>query len=982
LIILTKPDMNYLNQKIRALALLGIMTTLIVGQTFPVRAVYSQDKKPQFPSRTGHVNDFAAVLDTATKQRIENTLLNLRQRTGLQFVIATIRSAGDQDIFDYSQQMADDWDVGASASKQKSLLLVIAADTGKFFTQPSKSVKGDIPDGLVGEMGRRMRLQFEAQEFNDGLAVGIRHFVNVLAERKGLSLVGIDQPPVEGAPEAPAENQPVGAETKPQQPAETPKSVASDTPQPSESPTPASSESAAQLSSRPRVVATPTPEPPETNIPAPTPTPQSPEANSPAPTPTPPLPEVNSPVPTPTPEPIQANSPALTPTPQPVETKVPQPSESGSTQPAESPAKSPAAPRKSTAGSDDAEIVDLTQTLPADQRIDALKSFLETHPQSAQRTRAIELIIVARATLGDRKLQAGDVAGGIEQFRQAIAESPAEMSDNLYNDVISRFPLNLIFRGQRAAALESARSIEALVRVNPKRLLALASFYLAIEDVGEATRIAEFAVKMAPEMAAAHQALGSARHIALQLDEAAAEYARALELDPKLSTARRSLADLKRAAGNSQEAVALYREQLQIDPKDNPARTGLILSLFDLGKKDEAETELASALKEDTENVPLLTGVAYWHAAHNEPARALELAQRAVQIEPRYTWAQIAMARALIANKRPLEAERALRFVRQHGKFPTLDYELANVLASMGLYEEAAEELARSFTLKNGEIETRLAGRLASRAANFTDLLARERRASIFQATAADTEANAKMLKGLLAFNAAMNAQTVNQAEAVTAGQEFVGGEDPMRTFRHVYVAGRLLQKRIALPTVVELSEAAMRGVEAALDTPAATVAVQADDLRDIRALAIAAGGTPAGPDAPRTALSALLRGRIEDLTGWALFNQDKKEDAITHLRLAVGVLPERTPLWRSALWHLGAALEADGKQQQALLYYMKSYVTGLPDPIRRAIIESLYRRANGSLEGLDEKIGPSSSAPSPVPPSTPAATPKPSSRL
>ena len=950
------------------------MTALVVGQVFLLPTVFSREQKPRFPSQTGQVNDFAGVLDNATKQRIENTLLNLRQRAGFEFVVATVKSAGDQDIFDYSQQMAEDWDLGASASKRKSLLLVIAADTGKFFTHASKSVKGDLPDGLVGEMGRRMRLQFEAGEFNDGLSAGVRHLVEVLAERKGLSLAGIDQPPVEVATAPAIDNLARAAETKAPPPSEV-LSAAPTTPQALESPTPISSEGPAHLASRPRIAASPTPQPE-----APTSTPTPTEVNMPVAAPTP-L-EVSDPTPSPTPL-SEVTSPAPSPTPPVIEAPAPEPVEAKTLpaevkEPAESSPRSPATARKSVAGTGDVEIVDETQTKPPEERITLLKAFLQSHPQSDQRTRAIELIIVARATIGDRKLQTGDVGGGLEQFKQAIAESPADMSDNLYNDVISKFPLNLIFRGQRAAALESARSIEALVRLNPKRLLALASFYLAIEDVGEAARLAEFAIKMAPELAAAHQALGSARHIALQLDEAAAEYARALELDPKLSIARRSLADLKRAAGNSQEALGLYREQLQIDPKDSAARNGLILSLFDLGQKTEAEAELASSLKENAQNVPLLTGLSYWHAAHNEPARALEFAVKAVQIEPRYTWAQIAMARALIANRRPLEAERSLRFVRQYGRFPTLDYELANVLAAMGLYEEAADELSRAFTLKNGEIEARLAGRLAARAGNFTELLARERRASIFQATAADTEANAKMLKGLLAFTAAMNAETVNEAEAVAAGHEFVGGEDPMRTYRQVYVASRLLKKRIALATVLELGEAAMRGVEAALNTPAATVAVQADDLRNIRTRAIGGGNTPAVPDAPRTALSALLRGHIEDVTGWALFYQDKRPEAITHLRLAVGVLPEGTPLWREAQWHLGAALEADGKQQQALLYYMKSYVTGLPDPIRRAIVESLYRKVNGSLEGLDEKIGPSPNAPSPAPRSAPAATPKP----
>ena len=153
---------------------------------------------------------------------------------------------------------------------------------------------------------------------------------------------------------------------------------------------------------------------------------------------------------------------------------------------------------------------------------------------------------------------------------------------------------------------------------------------------------------------------------------------------------------------------------------------------------------------------------------------------------------------------------------------------------------------------------------------------------------------------------------------------------------------------------------------------PAATVAVQPEELGDARARALAQGGTPDVPDAPRTALSGLLRGRIEDLAGLALFNLDKPADAAIRLRRAVTTATEGTPLWRSSMWHLGAALEANGKHDQALLYYIKSYVNGPPDPARRSIIESVYKKVNGTLDGLDDKIGPgfaaASASPSPTP--------------
>jgi tetratricopeptide (TPR) repeat protein len=639
--------------------------------------------------------------------------------------------------------------------------------------------------------------------------------------------------------------------------------------------------------------------------------------------------------------------------------------------------------------------------LAPEERIQKLKAFIEAHPRSSLKTRATELITSARAALGDARLQAGDVQGGIEQFRTAITESPASMSDKLFAEVVSQIPVNLFVRGQREAALEAARLVEAKVAGDGRRLLAIAAFYLRIEEPDEAARISQEIIKAQPEMAEAHQALGAARHVGLRLDDAIAEYRRALELNPKAAGVRRSLADLLRAEGKAEEALALYREQLAENANDKVARAGVVLSLFDLSKREEAERELEAALKDDPRNLALLVGAAYWYAAHTEPARALELSRRALEIEPRYTWAQIALARSLIAARQPLEAERALRFARQFGRFPTLDYEFATALAAAGLYDEAAEQLAQSFTIRDGQIETQLAGRMRARASSFIELLAPERRAGIFQNGSADTEANARMLKGLLAFvseteGAARGAASIKEAETISAAKDFTAGEDPMRAYRQLYVATRLLRIGAGLQTALEMTEAATSGVEAALDVPIAAIAIQAEELRPIYARAAATDKTLATTPTPRNVLSNIMRGRIEDLTGWALFNQDKSAEAVTHLRRAASVMPENTPWWRTTQWHLGAALEASGNRDEALAAYIRSYRSGPPDPARRVVIEALYRKINGSLNGLDEKIGasaavatiagndnamtaaslpPATSAPSSAAPSTSAET-------
>src|SRR6185436_13529179 len=186
--------------------------------------------------------------------------------------------------------------------------------------------------------------------------------------------------------------------------------------------------------------------------------------------------------------------------------------------------------------------------------------------------------------------------------------------------------------------------------------------------------------------------------------------------------------------------------------------------------------------------------------------------------------------------KRPLDAERSLRYARQFGKFPTLTYELANVLASMGLYEEAAEVLRESFTIKDDQIQAYLAGHLQVSEASFLDLLAPERRAAIYQPTSADSAANAKTMKALLAFNTAIapaEGQKIDESAAVAAAKDFAAGSDSMRSFRQIYAASRLVRNAVGIKTALELIAEARRSTTEALKVPGVTLAVQADEFRD-----------------------------------------------------------------------------------------------------------------------------------------------------
>lgn len=603
------------------------------------------------------------------------------------------------------------------------------------------------------------------------------------------------------------------------------------------------------------------------------------------------------------------------------------------------------------------------------ERIAALLKFNEKFPKSSERNRALELIASARAALGDEKLRSGEKESGIEFFTLAVREAPQPLSDKFFTDIIIQIPNSLLFRGERAAAGEIARLIGEKVDGNAQQMLTLATFYLGTENAFEMRRLTEKALVLEPNLPAAYQTLGIVNRLDFQLEESANAYAKALELAPNSNVSKRSLAEMKRATGKPAEAAALYREVLAKDENDGAAQTGLILALFDADKKSEAENALSDSLARNPNNLFLLVGAAYWYAAHNDGARAVELAEKAVAVEPRYTWARIALARGLMQQKRLLEAEKALLAARQFGDFPTLEYELAAARLQAGFYREAAEGLQKKFVVKDGSITALLGGRVNREAKNFTELLAAERRASIFQPAAADDADTADKLKSLLDFS--LKLENSDGETTSGAADEFVKGDDQMKLHRQLYAANQLLEKRKSLAKVLELTKAAVGGVDAALNAPNPAAAVLADELYQSRRIAIARNELIIVPEVSRQMLSNILRGRIEDITGWTLFQESKSSEAVTRLKRAVSILPEKSSWWRNSMWRLGSAQESAGNQKEALDSYLKSYARDEGDAIKYTIIESVYQKVNGSTDGLEAQIGakPALSKPNFLPP-------------
>jgi len=149
------------------------------------------------------VNDFAGKLTPATKQQLETLLTNFKDRSGgIEVSVVTIpfEQLGDYPIEDYSIGLARKWGIGAGSDKNGLLLLIAIRPpdsqgrySGATRLEVSRHLEGDIPDGLAGALITRMRDDFRGGRFDQATTTGVQTILATLANRRGISMDGIDQ---------------------------------------------------------------------------------------------------------------------------------------------------------------------------------------------------------------------------------------------------------------------------------------------------------------------------------------------------------------------------------------------------------------------------------------------------------------------------------------------------------------------------------------------------------------------------------------------------------------------------------------------------------------------------------------------------------------------------------------------------------------------------------------------------------------------
>ena len=134
-----------------------------------------------FPPLTGRVVDQAGIMTAQSRDELEAKLKNLEDKSGIQVVVATVKSLEGSDIETYANQLFRNWRLG-EAKKNNGVLLLVAPNEHKVRIEVGYGLEGTLTDALSSVIiSSAMVPRFKANDFSGGIERGVDGIISVLS---------------------------------------------------------------------------------------------------------------------------------------------------------------------------------------------------------------------------------------------------------------------------------------------------------------------------------------------------------------------------------------------------------------------------------------------------------------------------------------------------------------------------------------------------------------------------------------------------------------------------------------------------------------------------------------------------------------------------------------------------------------------------------------------------------------------------------
>ena len=180
---------------------ISIASFLCLLLSLQAQEVYTTKNIPKvhLQDKTRYVCNPAGILSTEACDNIDRMLYALEQQTGIETVVAVVPSIGQEDCFDFSHQLLNEWGVGKK-EKNNGLVILLVTDQRCIQFYTGYGLEGDLPDAICKRIQTKYMIPYlKDGNWDAGMVAGVKAvcsrldgtMVNDTEEEDDLSVGGI-----------------------------------------------------------------------------------------------------------------------------------------------------------------------------------------------------------------------------------------------------------------------------------------------------------------------------------------------------------------------------------------------------------------------------------------------------------------------------------------------------------------------------------------------------------------------------------------------------------------------------------------------------------------------------------------------------------------------------------------------------------------------------------------------------------------------
>src|SRR3954471_15955911 len=129
---------------------------------------------------TADVNDFAGILKPAERDALEARCKELREKTGAQLAVVTLKSLEGGQIDDFAVKLFKKWGIGQK-DKKNGILLLVAIQDRKARIEVGYGLEPILPDALAGRiLNEQLFPAFKQKRYADGLTAAVNRIIEII----------------------------------------------------------------------------------------------------------------------------------------------------------------------------------------------------------------------------------------------------------------------------------------------------------------------------------------------------------------------------------------------------------------------------------------------------------------------------------------------------------------------------------------------------------------------------------------------------------------------------------------------------------------------------------------------------------------------------------------------------------------------------------------------------------------------------------